>query len=192
MVKLNDGASAYMWQDLWNWIVQKEAYPELFSFTTKSEITVQQAQEVGQLYEIFQLPLTSEAFQQYTMLSSEIANLELRPNHDEWKYIWGSGQFSVHKAYQALTGHMPTHHVFRHLWLCKCQPKHKIFFWLLLHDKLKTRDRLRRRHMYLETYTCENCILQKTESAYHLFLRCNFARRCWSSIGVTTPRISCP
>jgi hypothetical protein len=87
---------------------------------------------------------------------------------------------------------MPTHPVFSLLWRCKCQPKHKIFFWLLLHDKLNTRERLRRRHMDLEIYTCENYILQKIESVYHLFLRCNFARRCWSSIGVTTPRISCP
>jgi hypothetical protein len=113
------------------------------------------------LHEIFQLPLTSEAFQQYTMLSSEVENLELKPNHDEWKYIWEPGQFSVHKVYQALSGHMPTHPVFNLLQLCKCQPKHKIFFGLLLHDKLNTRERLRRRHMDLDTYTCETTSFRK-------------------------------
>jgi hypothetical protein len=66
------------------------------------------------------------------------------------------------------------------------------FFLLLLHDKLNTRERLRRRHMHLDSYMCENCILQKVESAYHLFLRCNFANNYWSSIGVTPPRIHCP
>jgi hypothetical protein len=56
MVKLNDGASAYSWQDLWNEMVRKDVYPELFSFTTKVEITVQQAQGMSHLYEIFHLP----------------------------------------------------------------------------------------------------------------------------------------
>jgi hypothetical protein len=46
--------------------------------------------------------------------------------------------------------------------------------------------------MELESYTCENCILQRLEIVYHLFLRCNFARSCWESIGVLPPRINCP
>jgi hypothetical protein len=37
-------------------------------------------------------------------------------------------------------------------------------FWLLLQDKLNTRDKLRRRHMHLESYTCENYILQRLET----------------------------
>jgi hypothetical protein len=144
------------------------------------------------LYEIFQLPLTIEAFQQYSLLSAEITNMKLNRNPDEWRYIWGSCQYSVHKAYRALSGHMPTHPVFNNLWASKCQLKHKIFCWLLLHDKLNTRERLRIRHMALETYTCENCTLQGPKTTYHLFLRCNFAKMCWSSVGVSTPRISCP
>nr|TKW34016.1 hypothetical protein SEVIR_2G277400v2 [Setaria viridis] len=39
--------------------------------------------------------------------------------------------------------------------------------------------------MILDSYTCELCILQIRETVAHLFLRCNFARACWSSIGVS-------
>jgi hypothetical protein len=46
--------------------------------------------------------------------------------------------------------------------------------------------------MDLESYTSENCILQKNELVYHLFLICNFANNCWSSIGVIAPSLSCP
>jgi hypothetical protein len=46
--------------------------------------------------------------------------------------------------------------------------------------------------MHLDSYVCENCILQKVESVYHLFLRCNFAKNGWRSIGVTAPGINCP
>jgi hypothetical protein len=74
----------------------------------------------------------------------------------------------------------------------KCQPKHKFFFWLLLQNRLNTRGMLKRRKMELDSYTCENCILQKEETLYHLFLRCSFAKRCWQSIGITAPHISNP
>jgi hypothetical protein len=46
--------------------------------------------------------------------------------------------------------------------------------------------------MVLESYTCENCILQREETLYHLFLRCNFAKRCWEAIGLNSPNISDP
>jgi hypothetical protein len=45
--------------------------------------------------------------------------------------------------------------------------------------------------MTLESYSCENCLWQMEETLYHLFLRCNFTKACWNSIGIT-PRISNP
>jgi hypothetical protein len=87
---------------------------------------------------------------------------------------------------------MSTHLVFIKVWASKCQPKHKIFSWILLHGKLNTRDRLRIRHMALDSYNCENCIWQHRETPCNLFLRCNFALRCWASTGIQAPRISCP
>jgi hypothetical protein len=71
--------------------------------------------------------------------------------------------------------------IFRSLWKNKCQPKHKVFFWLWLKNKLNTRDMPRRKNMTLESYTCENCIWQKEETLYHLFLKCNFVKACWNS-----------
>lgn len=63
-----------------------------------------------------------------------------------------------------------------------------VFEKLFLKDGLNTRDMLRRRRqMNLEYYTCENCILQKDETLSHLFLRCTFAKRCWTSIGIMSP-----
>nr|TKW30242.1 hypothetical protein SEVIR_2G022800v2 [Setaria viridis] len=39
--------------------------------------------------------------------------------------------------------------------------------------------------MELDSYTCELCILQKMEKMEHLFFRCNFAKSCWRSIGIS-------
>jgi len=52
----------------------------------------------------------------------------------------------------------------------------------------------RPRNMELESYTCGLCVPQKLEKNAHLFLRCNFARACWASIGasviITRPLLS--
>jgi hypothetical protein len=192
MVHLNNGSSVLLWQDLWNGSVRFLQFSELFSYTTRSAITVKQILELATISDIFQLPLSEVAFQRYLQLNQEIEQMIITDERDIWTYIWGNGIFSVNKAYKALTGHSQTYPVFNWLWSSKCQPKHKVFFRFLLHDKLNTRGRLRRRNMQLDSYTFENCILQKVESNYHLFLRCSFAKNCWASIGVTTPRISCP
>jgi hypothetical protein len=63
--------------------------------------------------------------------------------------------------------------------------KHKIFFWLLLKDRISTRDILQRKNMVLDSYTCDMCIFQRLETSAHLILRCNFAKACWASIGVS-------
>ena len=89
-------------------------------------------------------------------------------------------------------GHVQLHPSYRWLWGSKCQPKHNVFFWLLLRDRLNTRGMLKRRNMYLESYTCENCILQREETLQHLFLCCPFAKNCWNSIGVLPPRTANP
>jgi hypothetical protein len=44
--------------------------------------------------------------------------------------------------------------------------------------------------MELESYRCKNCILQNDEGLAHLFLKCNFARRCSNLIGITPPYTS--
>lgn len=92
--------------------------------------------------------------------------------------------FYASKAYKRLIGHREIHPIFKWIWSSKCQMKHKVFFWLVLRDRINTRDLLRR-GMVLESYSCELCILQRPETTEHMLLRCNFAKACWSSIGVT-------
>jgi hypothetical protein len=106
----------------------------------------------------FMLPMSTETFQQYNSFKDEIDYIENTQEADKWLYIWGTSQFSVHKAYIALTGHMTTHPVFNQLWAFKCQPKHRVFFWLLIQDKLNTSGRLQARHMALDSYVYENYI----------------------------------
>jgi hypothetical protein len=85
-------------------------------------------------------------------------NTMLQDSKYVWKYIWGSGAYSAQKTYIGLIGHFNFHPVYKWLWKNKWQPRHNMFYWLLLKNKLKTRSMLRIIGMNLESYTCDNCI----------------------------------
>jgi hypothetical protein len=95
--------------------------------------------------------------------------------------------FLLRKVYAHLIGTHQSLPLFSWLWKSKCQPKHKVFFWLLLKNRLNIRSLLRRCSMPLDSFTCDNCILQIEETPIHLFFRCNFARRCWLLLGFLPP-----
>jgi hypothetical protein len=58
---------------------------------------------------------------------------------------------------------------------------HKTFAWLLLVDRLNTRDMLHRRHWNTTDNThCELCPFR----AYHLFFQCNFSSRIWNYLQI--------
>jgi hypothetical protein len=63
MAHLNNGSSVLLWQDLWNGSVRSVQFPELFSYTTKTAISVGETLELDTLSDIFQLPLSETAYQ---------------------------------------------------------------------------------------------------------------------------------
>jgi hypothetical protein len=65
--------------------------------------------------------------------------------------------------------------------------EHKVFFWLLLQNRLNTRAMLQRRHLVLDSYSCELCLRKVEESNRFLFFRCSFGKNCWMKIGVMVP-----
>jgi hypothetical protein len=111
MVQIQDGSTVYLWQDIWNGTVRLNEFPHLYSFTNRTKILVKHAKDIEDLNDIFQLHLTNEAFQHYLRLTSEMSDLSLNNDSDVWNYIWGSDQYSVSKAYLALSRHMPIHPV---------------------------------------------------------------------------------
>jgi hypothetical protein len=142
MVRVENGSTVFVWHDLWANKVRSYESTELFSFSVRQDISLLETDRIDNLHDLFQLPLSGTAYQQFLLLNSEMDNLILSEDKDVWNYIWGNGIFSVKRAYETIFGHSPTHPVFKLLWVSKCQPKHKVFFWLLLHDKLNTRERL--------------------------------------------------
>ena len=109
---------------------------------------------------------------------------QLNASPDKWSDIWNSSLFSVKRAYKQLKGHLVLHPVYNWLWKSSCQNKHKVFFWLLIKDRLSTRELLRRKNMALPDYNCILCTGSVEESLSHLFLDCPFAIQSWTWINI--------
>lgn len=93
-------------------------------------------------------------------------------------------QVFCQKTYRHLRGHQVLHPAYKWLWACCCQSKHRVFFWLLLKDRISTRELLRRKNMALQDYNCVLCNVVVEESLAHLFLECPFAIQCWGMINI--------
>jgi hypothetical protein len=93
----------------------------------------------------------------------------------------GSQIFSLVRAYRQLIGSRQVHPSYSWLWKASAK-KHKIFFWLLLKDRLSTRNILRRKNRVLPSYNCVLCNQQVEETLEHLFLMCPIPLECWNLI----------
>ena len=67
------------------------------------------------------------------------------------------------------------------IWKSSCTMKIKVFAWMLIMDRLNTKDMVERRHWHLEDgVSCVLCPLQTRETRDHLFFNCNFSVRIWN------------
>jgi hypothetical protein len=167
-VEIGDGKTTLLWHDNWDGLCKYVRFLELWSFASLKDITILQAR-LASSNEMFHTPMSAEEFEQLLALQDILTNLQLHDHNDKWLCIASSSLFSSQKAYSQMIDNQPTHPLFSWLWKSKCQPKHKVFFWLLLKNRLNIRSFLRRRSIPLDSFTCDNCILQMEDTIIHLF-----------------------
>lgn len=144
-------------KDKWlNWTLQIDL-PKSYSFAKNVSISISKAFSMQSIFDMFNLPLSEVAFSQVENLQQIMDAAALENEVDIWACNGGSTKFSSSKAYRKLIGHHHTDPVFKWIWKNFCQPKHKVFTWLLLKDRLSTRNILRRKNMHLDSYNCEFC-----------------------------------
>jgi hypothetical protein len=108
------------------------------------------------MHQNFQTPLSVIASEQLHFLYQLISNLNLEPdNPDYWVYIWNLAMFSSKQAYTALKGTMPTSQFSSGCGSpMSLARSSKFFFWLLLRDRLNTRNLLRRKRRAPDDFSC--------------------------------------
>jgi hypothetical protein len=184
---IGNGATTLFWKDQWSVTILEESHPTIYSYARKEDISVQEFLTADSLTQLFYLPLSPEALAELRDIQNSCREIELREHsHDTWSYVWGDKEFTSSKYYQYNFRNINPHISFKWLWKSKCTAKVKFFGWLILSDRLNTRNMLRRRHYALGTgYDFFMCNHNTEEIIEHLFFHCPFSQDCWSSINIS-------
>jgi hypothetical protein len=98
---------------MWNDRNLQHSFPHLYCFAVNTKITIKAAAEAEIFQDMFQTPLSVEAFEEYCELEIIMQTLQLLEENDRWKYIRGNGSFSSAKAYKYLIGSCQTHPTYK-------------------------------------------------------------------------------
>jgi hypothetical protein len=153
---VGNGATVTFWDDLWANDILFAKYPRLYSFAKDQSISVKQIMCTADISEIFTLPLSKQAMEELVSLQLDIQQV----NYDEgssdlWTFIWGNGQYTSSRFYKLAFKHLQVPWSFQWIWKSKCTPRLRFFAWLILMDRLNTRDMLRRKNFHVQpNYFC--------------------------------------
>lgn len=110
-------------------------------------------------------------------------------DHDD-KIVWGLGKkvFSVNSLYKKKVMDQVSI-PYKFLWKSKLPQKIKIFIWLVVRNKILTKDNLKKRNC---NGSLECCFCGVDESIDHLFFHCLIARYMWRVIQVALNLVEIP
>jgi hypothetical protein len=94
---IGNGRTMLFWEDLWNRGIPTQQYPELFSFACNTKLSIEEVKQQEHLFQIFQLPLSKQAYEQYLELNEAWDQITINNSKDRWRYIWGSNIYSTKK-----------------------------------------------------------------------------------------------
>ena len=120
------------------------------------------------------------------MIQSQISNTLPRGSiidSDVWKIPGANGTFRSNKLYKLLRPYSTAPEPFQWIWRSCVLPKQKFFFWLLIQDRLNTRDLLTRKQFQIPSKHCVFCDHSHTEDLHHLFFGCQFSKEFWNLLG---------
>jgi hypothetical protein len=149
-IKPGKGDTFLFWLDSWklndSFICLKDKFPRLFSFVLNDNLSASQVYEMEDISSIFFLPLSVQAHGELNELQDLMAANPLSNQNDVWSYTWGD-KYYVAKFYEYIHSHIKVPKVYHWLWKSSCVMSVKMFAWLLLRDRLNTKDLIHRRLM---------------------------------------------
>jgi hypothetical protein len=186
------GKSILFWKDCWHDDLMAVSFPRIFSFALDTDISLKSMLSCGTLGDLarhFAIPVSVQALvelQQIAALLVILKQNELdRVKPDSWTFMAQNGRYSSAAYYKFMFADLEVSPIFRKLWKSKSLHKPKVFVWLLLVDRLNTRDLIDRRHWHLNSgVNCALCGQWERETREHLFFNCSFAIRVWHKLGI--------
>jgi hypothetical protein len=117
--------------------------PNLYDYASNKNLLVKDALAVTNLLDIFRLPMSRAAYNEYIVFRENLDSLKGDSDQtDIWVYHWSGGLYSSRQYYKYKFQSIMPPPPFCWIWKAKCVPRIKLFAWLLLVDRLNTRDML--------------------------------------------------
>jgi hypothetical protein len=151
------GNSILLWQDKWTAHILKETWPHLYSFCKDENISIKKALLANDMADLFYLPLSEEALQQFQLFQAMLLNLEPTADFDVWIVFGNSMATKTSAVYKSLMDIRGAIQALKWMWRSCWQQKHKVFFWLLIHNRLNTKAMLQRKNLFMDNYSCIMC-----------------------------------
>jgi hypothetical protein len=183
----NKGDTVSLWDDLILDVIHSQKFPNLFEFAKDPAISLWQIGTVDSLISCFRIPMTRQAYNELLELQEELLCMQpiMSDAKDCWSFIWGHQNYSSSKYYHYQFASIVPPRAVIWIWKARCVPKIKFFAWLMLNDRLNTRNMLRRRNKFLEEgYCCVLCQNNVEETIEHLFFDCPSAISRWFVLGI--------
>jgi hypothetical protein len=180
------GDSVGLWEDKIEQHPFLDVYPNLYDYVVNKKMSVKAGLALSDPLQMFRLPMNRSAYNEYLVFKDDLEALRVDNDQtDVWVCNWNSGLYTSRKFYRNHFKEITPPSPFYWIWKAKCMPKIKFFAWLLLVDRLNTRDLLKRRHKHLEEgYHCVLCPDQVDETSMHLFFECSSSVVRWFVIGI--------
>jgi hypothetical protein len=158
----------------------------LFSYTLDEDATVADFGNSPDLITSFALPLSVQAFEELT--SVRAITQDLTSDHadlDRRVFTWGNQDYTSAKYYKFVFEALPEDAALSAISKSKCLPKLKVFAWLLLMDRLNTKDLMLRKNWHVEGgSSCVLCSANALETRDRLLFQSPFADAWWDLIGI--------
>jgi hypothetical protein len=189
-VQINEGDTALFWYD--HWKIGEEVttlqtrYPRLFSYAKDPWITVKEVFETQDLFGNFHLPLSEQAYEELITLQSLMeSHSRVTGLKDVWSWQGSTREYKPKMFYSHTYLSQPFNPLLTWIWKSSCTMKIKVFAWMLIMDRLNTKDMVDRRHWHMEDgVNCVLCPLLTRETRDHLFFNCNFSVRVWNYLQI--------
>lgn len=163
-----------------------DLFPNLAHFANNLDISVKEVSEANFLEDLFDIPISQQAALELDGLRLLIQDFDIPGGMDQRIFCWGNNKYTVAKLYKLAFLNVQTPAVFRWVWRSKVTPRVKFFAWLILLDRLNTKNMLARRNFNVQPDSlCALCDDGLDETVDHLFFDCPFAKKCWDKIGIS-------
>lgn len=176
---VKDGSQTRFWLDTWLGNKPlKDKFPALCNIVRRKHDTIATVMSSPILNISFRRNLVGANLTNWHRIVASLQQVNLIQQRDV--FVWGlkaSGVFTVKSMYAALINNGVR--VSQDIWQTKLPMKIKIFMWYLKKGVTLTKDNLARRNWSGDK---SSCFCHFSETIYHLFFDCFYAKFLWRSI----------